>query len=160
MIRIHTNLFVGNTADCASHTPDLAVIHACKEPCHRKALGYKGNLSSDHPHYLVHEANNHLYLNMVDMENELAPHFTDPIMRQAMTFIERNITTRPVLVHCNQGWSRSPSIALLYMARKGYIGNQSYSIAGNDFKAIYAPYNPGRGIAAYLNRNWEKLLAF
>ncbi|SHN28931.1 dual specificity protein phosphatase [Chitinophaga sp. CF418] len=160
MIQIHPNLFVGNTADCELNTPDVAVVHACKDPCHRRAVGYKGNLPSTHPHYLVHQDNNHLYLNMVDMEDEFAAHFTDPIMQQAMAFIERNITERPVLVHCNLGMSRSPSIALLYMARRGFIGNMSYSIARNDFKTIYAPYNPGNGIATYLNRNWEKLLTF
>lgn len=160
MLQIHTHLFVGNTLDCELRTPDLAVIHACKEPCHRKAVGYKGNLPSSHPCYLIHEDEHHLYLNMVDMENELAPHFTNPIMQEAMAFIERHITDRPVLVHCNQGWSRSPSIALLYMARKGIIGNKSYSMAKTDFKAIYTPYAPGKGIVTYLDRNWEKLLTF
>ena len=92
------------------------------------------------------------------MEKELSPIYTNPIMQSAMRFIEKNISERKVLVHCNQGLSRSPSIALLYLATQKYIANNSYSDAIADFRKMYPAFNPGRGIALYMNNNWAKII--
>jgi hypothetical protein len=49
------NLTFSDTSGC-SHKPSdtsLAIVHACKEPCHRCAAGYtQKSLPADHPHYL------------------------------------------------------------------------------------------------------------
>ena len=159
MEEVLTNLYVGDTGDCTgANTSGWAIIHACKDPCHRRIVNYTNNLPQEHPHYLVHKKDNHLALNMVDMEKELSPKYTNPIMQAAMRFIEENIDKHKILIHCNQGMSRSPSIALLYMARLGVINNQSYREAAIDFKIKYTDYNPGNGIAAYLVNNWADLL--
>lgn len=160
MMQVHENIYIGNDKHCFwSGSPDWAVIHACKHPCHRRALGYTNNLSANHPNYLIVERNNHLVLNLVDMEQELSPRFTNPIMKVSMSFIEGNLAKRnKILIHCNQGQSRSPSIALLYLARKNHIDSHTYFKAAESFRVYYPLYNPGKGIAAYLNRNWETLL--
>ena len=41
-----------------------------------------------------------------------------------------------VLIHCNQGISRSPSIGLHYLSVKGIIKNESYEVAKEDFIKI------------------------
>lgn len=158
MIEVYNNLFVGTTSVCR-HDQDneFAVIHACKTPCHQKKLGYTGSLSPSHPHYLIHEAGNHLYLNVVDMDRIL-PKFADPIFSKAIKFIDANIVGKNVIVHCNLGKSRSPAIALVYMARSGIISNESYQNAVSDFRKRYPGYNPGLGINNYLQNNWEKLI--
>lgn len=79
-------------------------------------------------------------------------------MKSDMTFIDKYIAARKVLVHCNQGLSRSPSIVLLHLAIKGFIANDSYSDAVTDFRRMYPYFSPGRGIALYMNNNWEELL--
>ena len=159
MIEIFNNLYVGNETDCSFNTGDkLAIIHACKYPCHAKAVGYKGSLSPAHPHYLIMEKRQHLFLNMVDMEKELSPIYTNPIMKSAMAFIEKHIADQEILIHCNQGLSRSPSIALLYLARKGHISNDSYSNAVIDFLKLYPVFNPGLGIALYLKNQWREII--
>ena len=159
MVEVFTNLCVGDTDDCNKiNSSDWAIIHACKDPCHRRIVNYKNNLPIEHDNYLVHEKDNHLALNIVDMKQELLPEYTDKIMKAAMRFIEENIDKHKILIHCNQGMSRSPSIALLYMARLGVINNQSYREAATDFKVKYKDYNPGTGIAAYLAKNWADLL--
>jgi len=158
MKEILENLFVGNDADCLNVGSDFAIIHACKT-CHQKVLGYRGSLSSTHPNYLIFEQKNHLYLNMVDMEQELLPRFTHPIMNRAILFIEKNIKIKPVLIHCNQGYSRSPSIGLIYMARKRKVSSNSYPNARNDFISVYPDYLPGQGIELYLMKNWEHLMS-
>ncbi len=40
--RVHERLSFGDETTC-TQTMDgsLAVVHACKEPCHRRAVGYK-----------------------------------------------------------------------------------------------------------------------
>jgi len=159
MTEVFENLFVGNDLDCKSSKDDSwAVIHACKIHCHKKAVGYKGNLKPTHPYYLIFEKDNHLFLNMVDMEQALLPVYTDPIMKAAMSFIDKHISEKKVLVHCNQGGSRAPSIALLYLARIGQIANDNYNNAAIDFKTIYPLYNPGHGISIYMNKHWNTII--
>jgi len=159
MIQIMNNLFIGNDHDCSTCDNSFAVIHACKT-CHQSVLGYRGSLSSSHPNYLIYEKKNHLYLNLVDMERELLPKFTHPIMQKAISFIEKYNNERKILIHCNQGQSRSPSIGLVYLARKKKINSNSYLDAKSDFIRIYRYYIPGRGIELYLKNNWKELMNF
>ena len=159
MIEVYKNIYIGTDNHCTfQHVDDLAIIHACKHPCHVNAIGYKGNLPNYHPNYLVAEINNHLVLNIVDMEKELHPTFTNPIMASAIHFMEKHVLDRKVLVHCNQGQSRSPSIVLIYLARIRVVDSSSFSSAVKDFLKLYKYYSPGKGIAMYLNRNWEYLM--
>jgi hypothetical protein len=159
MVEIFNNLYVGNETDCSFNTFDkMAIIHACKFPCHAKAVGYRGSLSPTHPNYLIMEQGLHLFLNMVDMERELSPLYTNPIMKSAMAFIEKHIVGQKILIHCNQGLSRSPSIALLYLAHEGHIANDSYSNAVNDFRKLFPVFNPGLGIALYMKNRWKEII--
>lgn len=159
MIEVSPNLFVGTDRNCNfGNANDWAIIHACKSPCHTTFVGYKGSLSSIHPNYLIAEDKNNLVLNMVDMEKELLPKFTNPIMEASIHFIEKHIQDKKVLVHCNQGMSRSPSIALVYLARKNKIINASFEEAYFDFTNLYPNYQPGKGIHKYLSKNWRFLL--
>src|SRR5574344_2727885 len=131
MTEITHNLFIGDDSDCASGVFSH-VIHACKT-CHQNALSYRGSLQSTHPNYLIYEIGNNLYLNMVDMERELLPQYTNPIIIAAMRFIEDHIEEHKILVHCNQGFSRSPSVVLIYCARKEIIPSTSYQEAVSKF---------------------------
>lgn len=157
MIEIVQNLFIGDDNDCFSYSNTHAVIHACKT-CHQRAIGYRESLPSNHPHYLIYEDGNHLYLNMVDMERELLPVYTHPIMKAAFTFLDNYIEKKKILIHCNQGNSRSPSIGLLYLSRKSIISNDLYINAKNNFLNIYSIFNPGKGIELYMNNNWNEII--
>jgi hypothetical protein len=159
MIQIIDNLFVGSDLDCTFYGEEVPIIHACKT-CHRKALGYKNSLTSVHPNYLIYQKQNHLFLNMVDMEQELLPKYTNPIMRSAVVFIEQYIQDKKVLIHCNQGQSRSPSIALVYLAKNKIISDVSFEKACDDFSNIFKNYEPGKGILLYLRNNWNTLLSY
>ncbi len=161
MFEVHPNLFVGSDRDCpfASRgrlaTEQLAVVHACKSPCHQKAVGYRGKLPPDHPHYLVLERGNDLFLNMIDPQKPL---FMPPLFERSLEFIEKHVKLRKVLIHCNLGNSRSPSLALFYMAKRAkVISDESYSAAVQDFRPIFPGYQPGLGIRIYLSRHWNQL---
>lgn len=79
-------------------------------------------------------------------------------MKKTMQFINTYINTQKIIIHCNQGMSRSPSIGLVYLARIEFINKISYQDAKNDFLQLYREYNPGRGIELYLQNNWIDVL--
>lgn len=55
MQEIYERIFVANGFSCVKGNSELAVVHACKSPCHQSAVGYRGKLPNTHPNYLVKE---------------------------------------------------------------------------------------------------------
>jgi predicted protein tyrosine phosphatase len=159
MKQIYKNLFIGNDNDCKLYSNDseFAIIHACKT-CHQKALMYSKSLPPGNQNYLIYEVGNHLFLNLVDMPMEFQPKFTHPIFEQAMRFIDKNINDKKVLIHCNQGLSRSTSLGLVWLARQGGIMNKSYEYAAMEFMKLYPDYKPGNGVMQYMKNNWNYLV--
>jgi len=153
---ITERLSFGNESDC-THIVDgtIAVVHACKEPCHRRAVGYSTRtIPSNHPNYLVLDRGHHLYLNLIDPPQPL---FMMPSFEAFLNFTDRQIAERPVLIHCNQGESRAPSLTLLYMAKRlALLPNESYPAAATAFRQKY-PYKPGQGIQSWLTTHWNKI---
>ncbi|MBI5002966.1 dual specificity protein phosphatase family protein [Candidatus Woesearchaeota archaeon] len=158
MKEVCNNLYVGTEASCF-HSPKegWAVIHACKSPCHQKRLNYTGSLSPSHPNYLIFEEENNLYLNIVDMD-KILPKYTDPVFGKAIAFIEQNIANKKIIIHCNQGQSRSPAIALVFLAKKELFTKSSYPEAVIAFRKLYPNYQPGICIQNYLINNWQRLV--
>lgn len=159
MQEVYERVFVSNDLSCREGSEDMVVTHACKSPCHQREVGYRGSLPNTHPHYLVKEDEYNLYLNMIDPP---APLFMPPLFTTFLSFSEKHWSEgRKILIHCNQGESRAPSLALLFMAKcRGVISNDSYESAKEDFDGIYQNYNPGRGIQIYLSKNWGSLSDF
>ncbi|MDQ0462943.1 hypothetical protein QO010_000691 [Caulobacter ginsengisoli] len=157
MIEVHPNLHVGGEVDerRIRGQPGWFTIHACKEPYHRQALGYTGPAASkDHPEYLIARRDSRLILNLVDAPNVkfIGPSLIDA----ALAAIEEHIGTSQVLVHCNQGMSRSPTIAFLYLAKH----TDRFRGLGHDealaaFRTIYPPYNAARGMSDYTRIHWD-----
>jgi hypothetical protein len=158
MIEISANLFVGSEQDEQHIRGDEGwfVIHACKEPYHRQALGYVGRAApKSHPEYLIALRSGRLILNLVDADD--VAYIPPVIIDTAITAINENIGSRKVLVHCNLGLSRSPTIAFLYLAKytDRYRG-LDYAAALALFRQIYPPYAPAHGIADFARLNWDK----
>jgi len=154
MIEIRDKLFVGNEYDCRTGDEQWAVVHACKSPCHQSAVGYRGSLPNTHPNYLVLESGTDLYLNLIDPPIPLfmAESFIS-YLRFAQVQLEAG---RNILIHCNQGESRAPSLALLLLAKvMGEISNDSYATARVEFETRFPGYNPGQGIQKYLAEHWN-----
>ena len=159
MKEIHPNIFIGNDTDCAKCINDLefAIVHACKT-CHQTALNYTKSLPPSHQNYLIFESGQHLYLNLVDMTQEFQPKYTHPIFDRTMDFINEQLPERKVLIHCNQGLSRSTSIGLVYLARHGIIANDDLESAATEFIKLYPDYQPGNGVKLYTKNNWDYLM--
>lgn len=158
MVQISKNLFIGNDADCVptSKSKSFAVVHACKS-CHSYILNYKGSLDKDDSNYLIFENGNHLFLNLVDM-NQIYPEYTDPIFKKAYDFIESKIGENRVLIHCNEGRSRSCSLAIFYLAKKKIIPDNSLEEALKSFSIKYPDVMLGEGFYNYLKDNWVRLV--
>ena len=150
MQKIYDNLYVGGDRDCADFKG--AIVHACQS-CFVK--GVHGNIGDKK----VLEINNNLYLNLLDISS-LSFEYAFPMIKRSMEFIDEHIKDMEVLVHCNFGMSRSPSIALLYMARKGYINNNSFKDALKDFYEIYSYYSHGMGMYRYFDAYWQDIMSF
>jgi len=156
MIEVSENLFIGDDRDCFfDERVGWAIVHACKHTCHQRAVGYQGDLPSTHPNYLTFERGSHLFLNIIDPN---VPLFMPQLFTESIAFIQKNIANRNVLIHCNQGFSRAPSIGLLWLAKKtDIISNTSFQTALREFREIYPIYQPGRGIVTYLSTMWDKI---
>ena len=154
IINVMDNLSYGDLCTCAVCGQNCAVVHACKEPCHRAGVGYETrSLEKTHPHYLAMERGHHLYLNMIDPP---LPLFQLESFARFFDFVDRQIKERPILIHCNKGESRAPSLALLYMAKRGFLEGENYAAARAAFEVRF-PYNPGQGIVTFLTQNWNIL---
>lgn len=156
MLKIADRLYVGSLDDHRVGDEGWAVVHACKSPCHQHAVGYRGNLPNSHPHYLVLEQERDLYLNIIDPD---APLFMLPTFTSFLDFSGRHWDAgRNLLIHCNQGESRAPSLALVFLAKHTKtISTMSYIAAKEDFQSLYPQYRPGRGIQVYLTRHWDDM---
>lgn len=158
MIEIHENLFVGGELDERQVRGQSGwfFVHACKEPYHRQALGYTGRAASkDHPEYLIARRDGRLILNLVDAAD--VNYVPADIVDAALAAIDESIRGNRVLLHCNQGQSRSPTIGLLYMLRfTDRLAGLDMDAAIDTFRAIYPPYNPARGMADYARINWHR----
>lgn len=185
MIQIHPNLFLGSDADAKLALSSVAIVHAAKEPYHRKALGYTGRAAEkSHPEYLFAERTTpeggaRLILNLVDAPD---PRYISPvIVDKAIEFIDWHINPRPgtlgisasegnvfktsctaysvgptpVLVHCNEGHSRCSLIGMLYLAHIKALP-ESFSEAESKFRGLYPPYQPNAGVHGFLRTNYAK----
>lgn len=145
IVQVANNLMVGDMEGC-KHTGSEAIIHACKFPCYHKVIG---RVDKQHPNYLTLEAPNDLYLNIVDSEKPL---FYPETFQAAMRFIKMNIDKRMVIIHCNEGLSRAPTIAMLHL-----FGFLPYFDALEQFHKIYPYFNPSFGIDQFMENNWRYL---
>lgn len=163
MEEVFPNLYVGNqiSYETGSFNQDeWSFCLAAKEPWHRRELGYTGRAApKNHPEYLFARRGNRLILNLVDAPS--AEFFDKRIIDVALDFIEEQLKIgRKVLIACNQGESRSPSIALLYTVSRGLkLKNVTLEQYEVEFAKKYPAYNPGTGIRGFLQKYWSEYVS-
>jgi len=159
MIEVSPRLSVGDEHDYELQVggdSGWAVVHACKEPYHRRLLGYttKG-APKGHPEYLYAVRGDRLYMNLVDVDDPA--YVQKELVDKALAFIHEKLAAgKKVLVHCNQGESRGPGIALLYLLRHTQVLHKtSLADALGAFQRIYPAFHPASGIAGYIAAHWS-----
>ena len=163
MIEIYPNLYIGHQGDyeyLVQGQDGWAVVHACKEPYHRDLLGYTGRgAPKDHPDYFFAERGDRLYLNLVDAPNPA--YIPKEIIDKSIVFIHEKLENGlKVLVHCNQGESRGPGVAFLYLLRHtDTLPKTSVDDALAKFLKLYPAFYPSRGISGFIAAHWEEYAA-
>ena len=159
MREVSENIYVGNQADYESGTfipSEWSFLLAAKEPWHRQALGYTGRAAAkDDPEYLIARRDNKLILNLVDAPKSIF--FDKRVIDAGLDFIEEQLSEdKKVLICCNQGESRSASIALLYLIKHGFVQGDTLEDCEAEFLKLYPEYNPGEGMRGFVKENFEE----
>ena len=159
MVEIWPGLHVGNELDYerdVRQRTGWSVVHACKEPYHREAVGYRTPRVDDaHPEARVARRGERLMLNLVDMTEP--GYVSKETVDEALTFIhEALLANRQVLLHCNQGSSRSPTLGLLYLlSRTGRFTSRSFDEVMVEFRVLYPRYAPALGMHDFARQHFE-----
>ena len=149
-------LYVRDDTECRHGTAETAVVHACKSPCDQRALGYRGSLPSSHLNYLVLRNGSDRFLYLVDPP---IPLFQPVSFKAFIEFLQEKYDAgADLLIHCNQGESRSTSLALPFLAKhEKAISEDSSAAARADFLPPCPHHRPGAGISRFLKENWRAL---
>jgi hypothetical protein len=155
MEQVFPNLYVGNDDDVEkAKEKGFYILSACKDGPngHRAMLGYDSHAAPKGKEYLVAQRGNHMVLNLVDAND---PAFiSDEAVEAGLAFIEKNIENHKILVHCNRGESRSPSIAMLFM-RKIKDLPERFREGFKIFKTLYPAYKPALGMEFYTQKKYS-----
>ncbi len=154
MRKIHERLYTGGLGDCFAGAERWAVVHACRHPCHRRAARRLGAFGQEVPWSLEEDQN--LYLDLVDGPESC---FSTAPLEAFLDFADRHWGSGlGLLIHCNQGRSRGPSLALLFLAKRaGELPTGSYAEAGAAFSRLDPDWSPGDGIRSFLHECWHRL---
>lgn len=157
MVELIKGLYCGKDSDyewTLGSTEKWKVVHACKEPYHRLALGYTGRgAPKESPEYLYAYRGDELCLNLVDAED--VAYIGVDLIDCALKFISEGLRDgSKVLVHCNQGRSRSAGICMLYLAQRGIFKGLTFLQAEMKMQEMYPEYAPARGIREYVRLHW------
>ena len=160
MIEIYENIFIGNENDCYGilNKSQWAILHCCKHPFHCQFVGYKGSLSPNHPEYALKRIGNEMALNLVDMNSFSVNYleFNKKMFETAFSFLdEYKEQGYKLLIHCNQGESRAPTLGMLYAARFGAFGYAHFATSVRELQKIYPQYNPKIKIYKTVEALWQ-----
>ncbi len=158
MREVVRGLYVGNAADyeATKDNEDWSFVLAMKEPYHRRLLGYTGRAApDDDPEYYYARRDHTLYLNLID--SPLAIYIPSDVVNAALAFIaEEWGKFRSVLIACNEGRSRAPTLAMLFMRQATDLLSDDYALGREQFRALYYPeYKPAGGMAEYSRLHWR-----
>lgn len=156
-----TNLFIGSMHDLSqTNEKEWAFVHAT-QTIHYRLFGWNrttNKADKSHQNYICYENNNRLSLNWVDGASYLYDWSGVETFIKILDFIDKWISKKNILVHCDQGQSRSPTLGLLYLAKRAkIISNDSFQAAKIEFMQ-YCPYYLPGGIGEYVQKNWNEII--
>ncbi len=138
---------------------NTSFLLCAKNPFHKDIVGYDRNCPKGHPEYLcAHRPLQHLMaLNMIDAKDP--KFFSDEMIDKGLEFIQNEMDNRrDVIVVCNLGESRSPTMCLMYLMAHGDIPkDKEFKEIANDYIIIAPEWNPNDGILSYCERFWERV---
>ena len=158
MIKVHENIYVGMARMIhLLNKHEFAFVGVSSKYHYELHSWQKGFKYADDPCYLICQKDTVMSVNWVDA----AERFYDwkgiglATFRKILDFIQSQ--TKKVYIFCDQGQSRSPSVALLYLAKRlKVIRDENFDVAMQDFLLLYPHYNPG-GIKDFIRHHWNEI---
>lgn len=152
-VMVHEGLFVGNARDVYGFNG--SVLHCAKDPWYVEAENaLLSSVRGFRPFPNVIRINyNTMALNLVDADSP--KYFSDEVVNAGLNFITERLAEEPVLCHCNQGLSRGPSMAFLWMHENGFL-EKEFRYALPQFRELYPDFAPSNGVFGYLKNRIEK----
>lgn len=158
MRQVFPDLFVGTVSDLSLMRPavNLSRIH------HYRSQGWGMSKFEDHrldPTYLIYENQpDFLSVNWVDGREELFDYQGKGVRtcQRILDFLEAN-NHRSRLIVCDHGLSRSPAMAVLYLAKREQVLPNNPADAFDTYhmfdpSAVFSP-----GIVDFLHHRWEEI---
>lgn len=155
----HRLLYVGDDTayERLKNKEGWSFIRCCKygPGGHQQTLGYHTLAAPEGREHFVVQRGHHMALNMLDLDD---PNFVDPDMIQAgLGFItERLEAGDKVLVACNAGKSRGPTMGLMWLRRNGDMPH-AYLHSQRIYHTIYPLFKPSQGIEQFARAHWAEL---
>lgn len=149
MKEIYPNLYVGSSDDYHKLKEKYFIVQAAQRP-------YFVNLKR--PDYeLWYELDNKLILNLVDANDPR--YIPKNLIDFTLEWIDNKLKEKPVMIHCNLGISRSPSIGFLYLIKyTTKFKELSLLDAVSKFRELYPKYNPNIGLAQFIQHYYKEYL--
>ena len=161
ILKIANNIYTGSIEGLIfTNKKEWAIIHASQK-YHYYVMDWNyadRKPDKNHPNYLFYQFKDEISLNWVDGRAELYDWVGVDTFNRLLDFIEDKSKNKKVFIHCDKGLSRSPTVGLLYLAKRtNILPSNSYEMASKKFRKTYPQYNPG-GLAEYISDNWEDIV--
>jgi len=155
------NLYVGGDQDVPrAKERGYSRLAACKDgpDGHRVMLGYKSLGAPQGNEYLFAQRGNWAALNLIDNDDpDMIP---DAVLDAGLKFIHQQMLVgKKVLIHCNHGHSRGPTMALMYLRAIGELP-QGFNRAVHIFRSLYPDYDVNSGMKSKAWERWKSLPKF
>ena len=152
MIEVADGIWVGSKYDeeMMGDRFGWSIVHCCKT-YHQAMLGYTTRAAPLGPERLVAIRGNELFLNMIDAPDK--DYLPVELFDAARGFIyDARSRGERVLLHCDQGHSRAPGVAMYYMM--GMLPDD-FGEALAVFTELYPPTMLGAGVSGRLKAEWD-----
>jgi len=161
MEEVIKGVYVGSDEDVTkAKSRGYSRLAACKDgpDGHRTMLQYHTMGAPQGPEYLFAKRQHWGAMNLIDPDDpDMIP---DEVLDAGLRFIhERRQAGDKILIHCNHGHSRGPTMALMYLRAIGELP-QSFTRAVHIFKTLYPSYSPNLGMRTKARERWGTLPSF
>lgn len=159
MENIIPRLYVGGDTDYmkVKDKHNWSVLRCCKEGDggHRDTLGYTGQAAPKGASYLSVDQRGRRALNFIDPHD---PNFIPmEMIVRGLEFIDKRLASGDnVLVACNAGHSRGPTMAMLYLRSIGELAG-NFIQSERIYRTLYHEYDPGIGMRTFARAHWDEL---
>lgn len=159
LIEVSEDLFVGPLhayEATVRHQAGWWVVHAAADPFHREfaAEALLSKADAGHPEYWFAQRGHRLSLHLHDAGQDL--NLPRAIFERAVGHVRDGLAARcRVLIHCNQGVSRSPTVALFSLLALKRIRPKSDGEVFSELERVYPPVSLGLAMKAEVRRHWR-----